>query len=383
MTQHIDNYEDTDSWGESLKRYTRSKLAPLEVEQPVFTFSRTKSYMWRCAKKNPVLGIYNKPEDESEHQQKETTRRIKKMNLAKDRQLAKEAGFDLVSHKSRRQGLCKSKSELKEERQQRNLEYKRKHAPHPSRECTQDFDSLLGKRKKLSELRERSTWNLVTHDFFKANAEKRKQEKNKQLDKTWRCYDRYQTDRFDPILQKFVEPEKEKVLKKVIKQVAKNRKFQQKHALPPSLQKAQPQAYHMITGEIKNQKLTNAWDCKEKKGMQRCSKKREREQRMKSEQHQKQKLALKRTMNRLQSETRSKDQVRHGYNIINNAQFAGPQAIKPLVSLDVLKKKSMWQKIEKRPKSVSLSRKPRRTISTTTAQRPPTASALSRTRRRK
>lgn len=334
------------SWGDSLNEYrsiTRTRPFPDEAYQKParvthYQKSREESLY------NPVLQTFTNQSSEAEAKEWERSNKIRLINIARDKQIARGSPYDLLTSIDKRAGLTPPAQPevakvLPVERPKlrhpldscvpynimSNLPLATHHYANPDlrpKDPETTGDPAYAKKGRLQhvvglprEFDVLSNRYVENHEGKIANENAIK--RNASAIKYWETHD------YDPLLVTFVDPEKEAQFHKAKEAELREQPMKQFNRLPPSLQKGEGYVYDITTHQVKNNEL---YDKKEREKQAYIDAKSitwSRPIEMRERGVERAALEAQRAINR-SSHTRFTESIQHGYNIIDMRDYRDP-----------------------------------------------------------
>eukprot|EP00818_Percolomonas_sp_WS_P003523 CAMPEP_0117449270 /NCGR_PEP_ID=MMETSP0759-20121206/7857_1 /TAXON_ID=63605 /ORGANISM="Percolomonas cosmopolitus, Strain WS" /LENGTH=460 /DNA_ID=CAMNT_0005241737 /DNA_START=145 /DNA_END=1528 /DNA_ORIENTATION=- len=340
------------SWAQSLHNYMAMKHHAPQLpasSEDSYRYCRAKSFEWRMARFNPVRQVYTNSQEEGHNKEQEVEKSKRIIHRGHEKQLRNEATRDFLKGWNERipkeghqfQGV--TLGEYMEKPKQR-----RPDIPHSSDQCQTDYYSLIGKRTKLNWEMEMNVGALNPSPSAPADTSAHEYIKKQ----TQNAYKKYRSQHFDPVLQRFLNPNREVAFLQESKQKNRARQTIKEDRHPNFLKTSESQAYDLFNHHIKKEDLIPRVDrtvhrtSSTKKYVQGQELVKKNIRQRNKEEHKKQQRVERRFKER---STRLNISIQHGFDIVNNKPFLGVDSIKPHVPLEILNKKSMWDTLNGAP----------------------------------
>jgi len=328
---------------------------------------------------HPVLQTFSDPAKETFAKQLEKQAVVSHLNRARDRQLAVESEYDILTMSDKRSTLkAKEPKKTRQPARDKAADYEAPRLRHPLDSAypfnivsniplTQHHYSAPTQRPSLPESEFRADaadvtkprlqtvkalprdFNILSNTYVENHEEKMQRERD--INRQTAAFKYWETHDYDPLLGKYVDPAKEQA---ALDRKAADEKLQPVKAfnqLPPSLQKGEGYVYDITTGIVKNQELYDKSKAAEQRWLDSKKATWTREANMTQQGIIKQDLDDARAHNRA-SHRRYFETFGNGYNIIDHRDFQNPNTYMPPARTKP--PSNVWQTISSCPVNESL-----------------------------
>eukprot|EP01051_Picozoa_sp_SAG22_P003907 SAG22_NODE_199_length_15450_cov_11.690704_3_plen_475_part_00 len=338
MSALIDNSFNKSSWGESLQAYKASKVNLGYDQQPPhhethFAHSRNE----RDNKVDPVLQRFRDPAKESNLRQWEDTHNVKGLNKSFDLQLTRECQFDVVSHKSRKEGLSGVNTGDLEPRQRPNLSLQsgvhynilsnHSHEDHamPSRERPKRAytPQKTYKRFGIEPKWAKKDWDMISNKFYYGHDQYEAQQRSVALDTAAERF--FARNNKNPVTGKYFDGEKERAVTDLEEEAKLTHGAHQMDIYPPRIKYGPGMAFDIATHTVKDGELfefLKEKDEEKRRGAYCAMAKRELEHEYKTERDTDAAMKDGRRYLRVNAK-RFEEPLRKGYDIVTNEGLQG------------------------------------------------------------
>ena len=341
------------SWGEALNAYVKEKTTRPRPDSEYAMPPR----MTRYAKSreeteyHPILQSFRDQPRESAAKAREDTQRIVSINQARDKQIATECRFDILTFADKRAALPKPPAPgaadmlapfnpLAERPTFRhpldscyqynivsNLPLNEHHYTAPALRPKVKEPLPNGGKPRLQHMAALPRdFNILSNRYVEQHDAKvhleREIQRRTAAQKYWETHD------YDPLEGKYIHPEKEAAFQTMMAGELAKQPTRSFNRLPPSLQKGEGFVYDITTHQVKSDELYSAEQRKEEAKIERHAHTWARDAMMMSDGLERSVLAETRSVNR-QSHTRYVDNFKYGYNIIDHRDYTDPATYIP------------------------------------------------------
>jgi len=333
--------DDAGSWGEMLQKYEAEKKAvPPPYHRPPIVTAQQKAA--EQARYNPVLQTFNDRALETTARTMETEAVVAHLNRARDRQIASESTFDILTMRDKRGGLGKPASAQKVDRLHLPTNQELPTFRHPlDSACAYNIISGMSlaehsykppdARPKVSDTLEVSKPRLQSvanlprdYDILSGkyvHSHEEKIEKESQIDRRKAAQKFWETHDYNAFTCEFYDPSKEARQREVEAKSAVEQKMKAFKRMPPSYQKGEGNIYDITTHVVKNEALDEKRKADEQRLFDSKRDTWERDKKVHEQMRRQTELAEQRTLNR-GSHQRYRDAYGNGYSIIDHRDYA-------------------------------------------------------------
>jgi len=344
--------EEPKSWGEAIQQYAKAKAQrPRPDEEYAKPYRVTRYEKSREeVEYHPILQTFRDRSRETAAVDHEFSSRVKNLNIAKDKQIAKENPFDILTFADKRTPLPRPPPPAAEGMiAPFNPHAERPTFRHPLDSCYQynivsnlplsqhhytapelrpnvpdDINTSKPRLQHMAALPR--DFNILSNRYVEKHDDKVKLEREIQRRTAAAKY--WETHDYEPILGQYLEPDKEAAYQEFIGHELSKQGMKSFNRLPPSLQRGEGFVYDITTHQVKNEELYTKDQEVQAAKLARNAQHWARQDSMRNAGLETQMLADTRAVNR-QSHTRYVDTFRHGYNIIDHRDFRDPQTYMP------------------------------------------------------
>jgi len=341
------------SWGEAIQQYAKSKTTrprpESEYQKPFYVTQYQKSR--EATEYHPILQTFRDAPREQFARTHETTSRVEQLNKARDKQIATECPFNILTFSDKRASLPQPpKVAAQAMLAPFNPHAERPTFRHPLDSCYQyNIVSNLpltdhhftapalrpnvveqkpnGGKPRLQHVAALPRdFNILSNRYVENHEPKVTLEREIQRRSAAQKY--WETHEFEPVLQHYIQPEKEAAFQDFLAAETVKQPMKSFNRLPPSLQKGEGFVYDITSHEIKNAGLYQKELIKEAAQIERNAATWDRSESMRNQGLERQILADTRAINR-QSHSRYQETFKHGFNIIDHRDFRDPETYIP------------------------------------------------------
>ena len=268
MTSLIDNTFNQESWGASLQAYKATKSNLGYDQQPPhhethFAHSRNE----RDNKVDPVLQRFRDPAKETNLRSWEDTHNVKGLNKSFDLQLTRECQFDVVSHKSKKEGLAGVNSHDLEPRQRPNLSLQsgvhynilsnHSHTDHsmPSRDRPKRAytPQKTYKRFGIEPKWAKKDWDMISNKFYYGHDAYEAEQRSVALDSAAERF--FARNNKHPVTGKYFDADKEATVTSLEAEAKLTHGAHQMDIYPPRIKYGPGMAFDIATHTVKDGEL--------------------------------------------------------------------------------------------------------------------------------
>ena len=347
------------SWAEAIKQYHKEKKTrprpDEEYKRPEYItqFQKTRE----AVEYHPILQTFRDGARESDARQHEASARVKQINAARDRQIAQEQPFDILTFANKRASLPQPKPlgatdmlkpfDITAERPTfrhpldscyqfnilTNLPLSEQHYAEPKlrpnvREPLPT--TLTGVEVRKPRLQNKSQlprdFDILSNRYVEGHESKVRLER--EIQRGIACQKFWETHDYEPLAGHFVDPDKEAAYQDMIAMELEKQPLKQFNRLPPNLQRGEGFVYDITTHQVKNEELYQKESEKQARKTERDSLSWSRAEQQRNHGLERAELAERRAVNR-QSHQRYVETFRHGYNIVDHRDYRDPATYMP------------------------------------------------------
>ena len=341
------------SWGEALNEYAKQKTTrprpDSEYVRPEYVTRYQKSR--EEVEDHPILQTFRDAPRESAAKVNEDTQRIVNINKARDRQIATESRFDILTFADKRAALPQPPAPgATDMLAPFNSLAERPTFRHPLDSCYQyNIVSNLplsehhytapAMRPKVKEELPNSgkprlqhmaalprDFNILSNRYIEQHDTKVQLEREIQRRTAAQKY--WETHDYEPLLGHYVMPEKEARFQEAMASELAKQPLKSFNRLPPSLQKGEGFVYDITTHQVKSEDLYAKEQRREEARIERQAHTWNRQEKMRNDGLERSALADTRAVNR-QAHQRYIETFQHGYNIVDHRDFTDPATYLP------------------------------------------------------
>jgi hypothetical protein len=338
MTTLIDNTFNQDSWGASLRAYkaTKSNLG-YDQEAPHHETHFAHSRNERDNKVDPVLQRFRDPDKEQNLTKWEDTHNVKGLNKAFDLQLTRECQFNVVSQKSKKQGLSGVDTADLDPKQRPNLSLQsgvhynilsnHSHDDHsmPSRERPKRTYTPQKTYKRFGIAPKWTTkdWDMLSNKYYYGHDAYEHQQNAVALDTAAERF--FARNNKNPVTGKYFDGEKEATVSIIEEEAKLTHGAHQMDIYPPRIKYGPGMAFDIATHTVKDGELFDFLrqkDEEKRRGAYRAMDKRDLEAQYKSERDTDAAMKDGRRYLRV-AQRRFEEPLNKGYDIVTNEALNG------------------------------------------------------------
>jgi hypothetical protein len=285
---------------------------------------------------NPVLQTFIDPVKENQYSAHEGKMSTTMLNRGMDKTLAHESHFNIITLKSKRDGMDDSDEFKSSTRNKRVTE-----PAYLEGSKSQDPIDKIDRLKKFPEKYARGDIDNVTLRYRDHDQEKKKLFMDNIDKKVMVRFHGYKLHHFDPILQEYGDKQVEENARK---QISEKRELQlQKYdkTLPEFIKNSDGSNYNLIDMTVRNKQVLDDIDAKNESSLGIHYRNQELLKEMKKK---RMKQAIKKADKRALNKTVPAKYIEYekGYDTITNQSFTGLDSIQAPVDFDILKQDDMW-----------------------------------------
>ncbi|KAL1500218.1 hypothetical protein AB1Y20_012887 [Prymnesium parvum] len=339
------------SWAESLAQYSHEKKCrprpDEEYQKPhrVTNFDKKREE----TRYHPILQTFTQPEREASARSFEATAQIASLNKARDRQLATESAFNILTMEDKRHPRQPKQPVASAVPKPFNPHAERPTFRHPLDSCyTFNIISNLslnehhyappaarprgdaGNAEPKPRLQHKAAlprdFNILSNKYREEHEDKMLLEREVQRRTAARKY--WETHDYDPLTGRYLDAHKEQAYVKTIEDELTKQPMKQYNRLPPSLQKGEGHVYDITTHVIKNKDLYDRKQAAEQAWFDSYSSSWIRDEEARHRSAQRQQLDDQRSINRAAHE-RYMESYQYGYNIVDQRDYRNPETYMP------------------------------------------------------
>jgi len=357
--------DDAGSWGDALRNYQAEKQRrPMPDEYYAKPPLVTRAMKAKDETSyNPVLQTFTDRAHETASRTYEKDAVIATLNQARDRQIATESSFDILSMRDKRTGLTVGGdpkprppplSEHVEIPQFRhpldsayafnivsNLPLSEHHYTAPDQRpkitYSKDEEPRLQSIKALPR-----DFNILSNKY--ADAHDAKLELEAEINRRTAAKKYWETHDYDLLTAEFVDPIKEQAMQGLAKEREEAQSMLQFNRLPPSMQKGEGYVYDITSHQVKNKDLYDRKQAGEQRWLDSKKINWERESLLTQRGIHQQEVAERRTLNRA-SHKRYVETYGNGYNIVDHRDYQDRNTYMP--PCRAIPPSTVWQNITK------------------------------------
>jgi len=332
------------SWGEAMQQYTMSRTQRPRPDSEYVKPKRVTAYEKKRQETqyHPILQTFTQPTREKAAQDFESSGQITAINKARDRQVATESRFNIITMEDKRRGLPKQpEPSVDAMTASFDPSIERPTFRHPLDSCFQynivsnlpltthhytapdlrpNVDESAGEPKpRLQHVAGLPRdFNILSNKYRDSHDEKVALEREVQRRTAAKKY--WETHDYEPLTCTYLDPSKEDAFQRSQEVEMAKQPMKQFNRLPPSLQKGEGFVYDITTHVVKNKDLYDRKKASEQAWFDSRSWKWKRDEEIRDKSAQRQQLDDQRAINRA-AHTRYVEKFQYGYNIVDHRDY--------------------------------------------------------------